>query len=160
MHTTESRPTYQQALRAIGRYFDQNVYRLVHVSEVDDGYSARAFPGQQGYRKEQGIALPLRDVLALMRNQEQRRGAAVEEVTLSPLCPTGYADFFRSLGFDLDAAGATNVHLVELSLGFMVSYTVKGRHGLERAQELYNPPRINELLTAGYHRRAKPAPPA
>ncbi|MDB5060000.1 MAG: hypothetical protein JWO59_3472, partial [Chloroflexi bacterium] len=31
------RPVYQDSLRAIGRYFDRNIYRHVLVSEVEDG---------------------------------------------------------------------------------------------------------------------------
>jgi hypothetical protein len=78
---------------------------------------------------------------------------------MPPLCPTGYEDFFRALGFDLDASAASNVCLVELSGGILVSYTGKGSRGeLERAQMYYDPPRIDETLTKGYQRRGKPVP--
>jgi hypothetical protein len=42
MTTGLARPTYQNALRAIGRYLDRKVYRHVLVSEVADGYIVRA----------------------------------------------------------------------------------------------------------------------
>ena len=159
MAITGARPTYQDALRAIGRYFDRNVYRHVLVSEVEDGYIARAFPGQLGSLKAEGIALPMSDVMALIGSQEQVRGVTVSEVKMPPLCPTGYEDFFRALGFDLDAAAASNVCIVELSGGILVSYTGKGSHGdLERSQMYYDPPRIDETLTRGYQRRGKPVP--
>ena len=157
MQKTE-RPTYQDALRAIGRYFDLNVYRHILVSEVDDGYIARAFPGQQASLKAEGIALPMSDVLTLISSQEQGRGVQVADVKMPPLCPTGYEDFFRSLGHDLDEAGAANVCLVELSGGILVSYTAKGKNGIERAQMFYDPPRIDETLTKGYQRRGKAGP--
>jgi hypothetical protein len=158
MTTKGSRPTYQDSLRAIGRYFDRNVYRHVLVSEVDDGYIARAFPGQQGNLKAEGIALPMSDVMALINSQEQGRGVPVSDVKMPPLCPTGYEDFFRSLGYDLDSVDAANVCLVELSGGILVSYTARGKSGLERSQMFYDPPRIDELLTKGYQRRGKSAP--
>ena len=159
MSVQVARPTYQDSLRAIGRYFDRNVYRHVLVSEVEDGYIARAFPGQVDNLKAEGIALPMSDVMALINSQEQGRGVSVNDVKMPPLCPTGYEDFFRSLGFDLDAAQSTNVALVELSGGILVSYTIKNDKGqMERAQMFYDPPKIDECLTKGYQRRGKPVP--
>jgi hypothetical protein len=153
------RPAYQDSLRAIGRYFDRNVYRHVLVSEVDDGYIARAFPGQLGNLKAEGIALPMSDVMALINSQEQVRGVSVNDVKMPPLCPTGYEDFFRSLGYDLDIVNATNVCLVELSGGILVSYTAKSEKGdIERSQMFYDPPRIDDTLTKGYQRRGKSGP--
>ena len=153
------RPAYQDALRAIGRYFDRNVYRHVLVSEVEDGYIARAFPGHLANLKAEGIALPMSDVMALISSQEQVRGMAVNDVKMPPLCPTGYEDFFRTLGFDLDSAGASNICLVELSGGMLVSFTVKNKKGdFERSQMFYDPPLIDEALTQGYQRRGIPAP--
>ncbi len=158
MQRTE-RPTYQDALRAIGRYFDRNVYRHVLISEVEDGYVARAFPGHLANLKAEGIALPMSDVMALISSQEQVRGVAVNDVKMPPLCPTGYEDFFRALGFDLDEARATNVCLVELSGGILVSFTVKNPKGeIERSQMFYDPPLIDETLTKGYQRRGKSMP--
>ena len=125
------------------------------VSEVDDGYIARAFPGQAGNLKAEGIALPMSDVMALINSQEQGRGVPVNDVKMPPLCPTGYEDFFRSLGFDLDSVDSSNVCLVELSGGILVSYTTRAKSGVERAQMFYDPPRIDELLTKGYQRRGK-----
>jgi hypothetical protein len=155
--TKGSRPTYQDALRAIGRYFDRNLYRHVLVHEVEDGYVARAFPGLQGNLKAEGIALPMSDVLALIASQGLGRGVSVGDVKMPPLCPTGYEDFFRSLGDDLDSVGATNVCVVELSGGILVSHTARGKGGMKRAQQFYDPPRIDELLTRAYQRRGAPA---
>ena len=150
-----TRPSYQDSLRAIGRYFDRNVYRSVLVSEVDDGFIARAFPGQQAHLKAEGIALPMSDVLALISTQEQARGATVNDVKMPPLCPTGYEDFFRSLGFDLDGAGASNACVVELNAGFLISYNVKIGRALERSQMFYDAQQVDDLLTRGYQRRRR-----
>ena len=38
---------------------------------------ARAFPGQLGSLKAEGIALPMSDVMALIGSQEQVRGVSV-----------------------------------------------------------------------------------
>ena len=120
------RPSYQDSLRAIGRYFDRNVYRHVLVAEVDDGYMARAFPGHQSNLKAEGIALPMSDVLALIASQEQGRDGARQRCKDAAALPTGYEDFFRSLGLEMDAANANFVTLVELSSGILISYAVKG----------------------------------
>ena len=155
MQRTE-RPSYQDALRAIGRYFDRNVYRHVLVSEVEDGFIARAFPGHLANLKAEGIALPMSDVMALISSQEQVRGVAVNDVKMPPLCPTGYEDFFRALGYDLDAARATNVCLVELSGGMLISFTVKNQKGeIERSQMFYDAQQVDDLLTRGYQRRRR-----
>jgi hypothetical protein len=159
MSVNTPNPTYQDALRAIGRYFDRNIYRHVLVSEVEDGYIARAFPGKLSILKAEGIALPLSDVRALIASQSQVRGMTLADVKMPPLCPTGYEDFFRALGFDLDAAQARHISVVELTGGFLVAYTAKGQDGnLERAQIFYDPSRIDETLTKGYQRRGKPVP--
>jgi len=152
----DDRPAYQVSLRAIGRYFDRNVYRHVLVSEVEDGFMARAFPGLLGNLKAEGIALPMSDVIALINNQEQARGVAVDDVRMPPLCPTGYEDFFRAIGWDLDQAAASNVCLVELSGGILVSFTCTGQKGeIERSQAFYDPPHIDETITRGYQRRSQ-----
>jgi len=148
------RPSYQDSLRAIGRYFDRNVYRTVLVAEVDDGYVARAFPGHQSSLRAEGIALPMSDVLALIAAQDQGRDGTGSDLKMPPLLPTGYEDFFRSLGHEMDAAKASFVTLVELSTGILVSYAAKGaKGGLERAQTFYDPLRIDDLLMKGYQRR-------
>ena len=148
------RPSYQDSLRAIGRYFDRNVYRHVLVAEVDDGYVARAFSGHQSSLRAEGIALPMSDVLALIAAQDQGRDGTGSDLKMPPLLPTGYEDFFRTLGHDMDAAKAGFVTLLELSTGILVSYTAKGlKGGPERAQTFYDPPRIDDLLTRGYQRR-------
>jgi hypothetical protein len=153
------RPAYQDALRAIGRYFDRNIYRHVLISEVEDGYIARAFPGQVHTLQAEGIALPMSDVIALINSQEHVRGGAMNDVKMPPLCPTGYEDFFRALGYDLDQASASSVCVVELSGGILISYTVKNAKGeIERSQVFYDAPLIDEALTKGYQRRGKPAP--
>ena len=150
------RPSYQDALRAIGRYFDRNVYRHVLVAEVDDGYVARAFPGHQSSLKAEGIALPMADIVALIAVQDQGRDGAGSDLKMPPLLPTGYEDFFRALGHEMDAAKAMFVTLAEMSTGILVSYAAKGaKGGLERAQMFYDPPRIDDLLTRGYQRRGK-----
>jgi hypothetical protein len=96
------------------------------------------------------------DVMALISSQEQVRGVTVAEVKMPPLCPTGYEDFFRSLGYELDVNKATNVCLVELSSGFLISYTAKAAHGaIERCQMFYDPEQIDDTLTKGYQRRGK-----
>lgn len=155
MNTPDGRPTYQDCMRAIGRYFDRNVYRHVLVAEVEDGYIARAFPGGQQNSRAEGIALPVSDVLSLINTQTRARGVALNDVKMPPLCPTGYEDFFRALGWELDVMQAAAVSVVELSGGILISYSSRSSKNQERAQMFYDPPKIDELLTKAYQRRGK-----
>ena len=155
MQQQAARPSYQDSLRAIGRYFDRNIYRHILVSEVDDGFIARAFPSQQAHLRAEGIALPMSDIRALIATQEQARGVPISDVKMPPLCPTGYEDFFRSLGFDLDGAEASNVSVVELNGGFLVAFNLKKGRTLDRAQMFYDAQKVDDLLTRGYQRRRR-----
>jgi hypothetical protein len=135
------------------------VYRHIFVCEVDDGYIARVFPGERSNLAAEGLALPISDVIALIGSQERARGVADQDVKYPPLCRTGYEDFFRSLGYELDQASADKVSLVELREGILVAFTLMDRTGqLARSDVLYDPAKIDKALADGYKRR-RPSPP-
>jgi hypothetical protein len=146
--------TYQQSLRAIGRYFDRNRYRQILLCEVDAGFMARVFPSQQGDLQAAGIVLSMSDVASLISNYEQGRGAPTHILHVPTLFPTGYEDCLRALGHDLDRAGVSNICLTELNFGLLVSYAMLDAGGqLETAQMFYDAQGLEALLTKGYRRR-------
>jgi hypothetical protein len=152
------RPTYQGSLRALGRYLDRNVYRHVMVVETDDGFIVRVF-ADGGNLKADGIELPLSDVMSLINSHEQTRGLVLPTVKNPPLCPTGYEDFFRALGFELDVLRVSGVRLIELSTGILVGYSLTNAAGeTQRSELLYDIARIGESLARGYQRRGLASP--
>ncbi len=154
------RPTYQGSLRAIGRYLDHHVFRHITLVETEEGFILRVF-GEEGNLRAEGIDLPFGDIVSLIVTHERLRGSAVLPVRTPPLCPTGYEDFFRSLGFELDEVRVTGVRLIELSKGILVSYASLSIGGdVQRLEALYDKPRIDEALTRGYLRRGSGKPRA
>jgi hypothetical protein len=100
------------------------------------------------------MAFPMNDVMELISNQERARGLMIDGVMPPTLCPSGYEDFFRALGFELDTVRAANICLVELSGGFSVSFTLKNEKGeIAHSRVVYDPSLIDETLTKGYRRR-------
>jgi hypothetical protein len=146
----------QNALRAIGRYFDVNVFRHILVAQVDGGFIARVFSGPAGHLKAQGIDFPTEDVLTLIAAQRQSGPLSNQTMQSPPLCPTGYEDFFRALGYELETLGADKIRLVELSAGILVAYTSTDPNGAAvRSEKLFDLDLIDQALTRGYMRRGK-----
>jgi hypothetical protein len=153
------RPSYQGSLRALGRYLDSNIYRHIVVVETDDGgFIVRAF-ADGGNLKADGIELPLSDLVSLINSHEQTRGLVLQAVKTPPLCPTGYEDFFRALGYELDATRVSGVRLIELSTGILVGFSGTNAKGeIQRSEILYDKSLITQALERGYQRRKTGAP--
>lgn len=148
------RQSYQGSLRALGRYLDSNIYRHIVVVETDDGgFIVRAF-ADGGNLKADGIELPMSDLISLIDLHAQTRGLVLHAVKTPPLCPTGYEDFFRALGYELDAIRITGVRLIELSTGFLVGFAGMNAKGeIQRSEILYDKSLITQALERGYQRR-------
>jgi hypothetical protein len=155
----QERQSYQGSLRALGRYLDSNIYRHIVVVETEDGgFIVRAF-ADGGNLKADGIELPMSDLVSLIDSHAQTRGLALPEVKTPPLCPTGYEDFFRALGYELDAIRVTGLRLIELSTGILVGFTGMNAKGeIQRSEILYDKTRITQALERGYQRRGVSAP--
>ncbi len=152
------RPTYQGSLRAIGRYLDRNVYRHVMIVETEDGFVLRVFADGANLKAE-GIELPMSDLIALINAHAQSRGSDLPALQSPPLCPTGYEDFLRALGFELDALKVTGVRTIELSTGILVAFTARSAGGeIRRFETLYDRQRIEQSLEQSYQRRSKATP--
>jgi hypothetical protein len=152
------RTSYQSSLRAIGRFLDSRVYRHVMLMETEDGFVARAFADGSNMSPD-GIELPLDDVFRLVEGYARIRGEEAAPIKTPPLCPTGYEDFFRALGYELDTLRVTGIRLLELSAGVLVSFTALNPRGeIQRFEMLYDKQRIGEALSRGYQRRGVPEP--
>jgi hypothetical protein len=156
---SEQRQAYQDALRAIGHFLDVNIYRHIILVETSDAFILHAFHGLTANRSVEGIELPLSDIRTLVSRCRQDRGPRAHELPRSPICPTGYEDFFRTLGYDLDTAHAMLVRVVELSTGILVSYTAYNEtENAQRFELLYTESHIEQALAQGYSRRVGPKP--
>jgi hypothetical protein len=156
---SEQRPTYQNALRAVGHFLDLHVYRHVLLCETADGFVIRALRGSEGDLAPDAIDLPLCDVQELIDRGGQQRDIPRLDPPRMPLCPTGYEDFLRSLGQELDIAGAILIRIVELSKGIMVSYTAFNElKAVQRFEVFYTGNAIEVLLAKAYARRVGPKP--
>lgn len=93
-------PTYQNRLRVIGRQLDQSGYRSVNIVEVAGGFLVRAVA--RGQRSPEALEFPDSDFAYLVGNAHRSRGEELWDRQKSDLLPTGYEDFLRSLGYQLD----------------------------------------------------------
>lgn len=140
------RPTYRQALEAIGWYFDQQLYRGVFVAEVDEGYVGKARPAEEDAELHgEGFTFPHDDVLALIKTASAG-GPAPDSVT--SLCPGGYGPFMRAVGEMCDRTEASYVSVLEVTNGFVLGFTThaKDGKGLERRRHLLDRNGIEDLM--------------
>jgi hypothetical protein len=149
---------YQEYLRAIGRYIDCQVYRHILLIQTDHGFILRVCLNKHGTIQAIGVDLTVIDLLNLINGYQAARGQSASAIA-TPLFPTGYEDFLRALGFELDQALATNIQLVELSEGLLVSYNIIGEAGQTTHREvLFDADLIEHTLRNGYLRRRSPVP--
>ena len=148
---------YQDSLRAIGRYFDEQVYRNVLLCEVSDGYIARAFPlNSAETSKAEGLQFLTEDITALIVRSRETHSPVPDATKMPPLCPTGYEDFFRALGWECDQAAIRLVSIVEMKEGMLVNYYQPERNSPSGGvwhQMFYDADSINALLNQGFARR-------
>lgn len=157
-----TRPTYQNRLRVIGRQLDLYGYRALNLSEVGGGFLARALP--QGGRMPEALEFPDRDFPETMTNTFAARGEGEHRRATSPLLPTGYEDFLRALGYQLDERLAEAITITELD-AFVVVAGVgqadgEGAHALAPFQQLLRQDDIAFLLDAAFGRRVKVSRPS
>lgn len=113
--------SYQNALRAIGRFADAEDHRSVALFEVQHGFILRAFPSADPVRIV-AIEIPDDDIQDLILKDYGDRGRRDRDPKSTTLLPTGYEDFLRALGFFLDGKNARSVSLTEMADGFAVSF--------------------------------------
>lgn len=105
------RPTYQNRLRVIGRHLDDGNYRAVHLLEVEGGILVRATRYQQVVSDL--LEFPEQSFRSLIVDAVRKRGNHRPTMMHSPLFPTGYEDFLRALGHQLDERISRAIALIE-----------------------------------------------
>jgi len=113
--------TYGQSLEIIGRYFDQQNYRGVFVAEGAEGFVGKARPAAQDVElRAEGFSFPFDDLRARAADPPTPP-IPVEDGP--PFCPDGYAVFMSMIGDWCDKKGGSLVSLLEMTTGFILSYT-------------------------------------
>src|SRR5579872_4997541 len=149
--------TYQNELRAIGRYCDDRGLRGIGIYEVDNGLILRGFANPNDPHSLEAIEVPKDDIQSLMlRNFTAKSYGGV--ATRSPLCPTGYEDFLRALGYELELNKVRAVALQELVDRFAVTYmqlqsTSDDGYIWETRSVMLPPDDIQKLLDEAFGRR-------
>jgi hypothetical protein len=141
------RPAYRQALEAIGWYFDQQLYRGIFVAEVAEGYIGKARPAEEDAElRGEGFTFPHDDVAALITGMPE--GSKAIEAG-PPLCPGGYYLLMRAVGEMCDRVGASYVSVLEMTNGFVLSFSTQSKdgRGLERRRHLLDRSGVENLLT-------------
>lgn len=149
-------PSYQNMLRAIGRHLDTQGYRSITILEVEGGFVLRVL-NQEDPTSPQAIELPHGDVQGLVLRNFTARGGKDDTVARPPLCPTGYEDFLRALGYELDRNSARSISVQELADGFAVAYVQlqQGRDSYlwESRSVVMQSAQIYALLNEAFKRR-------
>lgn len=111
---------YQQALRSLGAYLDEIGACWVKVIEERRGYLV-CYQRDRDRPDVKAERFAYTDVLALQTEEEALRGSGEQVDTFER--DTGYQDFLRALGHELDEAEAYEILLDELEDGhFLVTY--------------------------------------
>jgi hypothetical protein len=89
-----------------------------------------------------------------------RRGAGERVVAHPKWLPTGYEDFLRALGYELDQRKAEAITVTEfdgvVAVGCVALVSRDGRVGFGPFQELLSQEDIRKLLDAAFRRRGRP----
>lgn len=162
--------TYQQCLRAIGRYLDRGRYRYSLICQIPNGFVIRGYPsGFENVRSAEALVFTAEDLTSMIADLMVTRAPLPANVIPDPsqvprLLPTGYEDFLRALGYECDVANMRNMRLVETLDGVLLSYDLPGSK--MRQERGFDEQEIYTLLNAAFSRRGSlpanqgPLPPA
>ncbi len=119
--TIEAARSYQNVLRAIGRYADDQGLCHIGLYEVENGFILRGFDAKD-FTAVQALEIPDSELEALVVKNFTSRSKARSGGHHSTLCPTGYEDYLRAVGYELDQRSASKVSLTELTEEFGIAY--------------------------------------
>ena len=140
-----ARPRYREALEAIGRYFDQQLYRSIFIAEVEDGYIGKARPAEEEVElRAEGFTFPADDVRALIADAASTPPEPIDDGP--PYCPDGYGVLMRAVGTRCDALAARDVAVLEVINGFVFSYTTMAGDSATRHRILLDRTGIEDLI--------------
>ena len=156
-----ARPSYEHALRIIGRYLDAEPAYYVTVVEVDDGFAVRYSPTRQRSetRSTQFSWERLRNLKIFNAAGRGTGKRTRRNFGLWHELPAGYQDFFRALGYVLDDKDATSVTIDSLPKGVAVSYVCANAERPltpEKCYDIMNREAIEEMIVEAQRRRVPP----
>ena len=148
--------TYQNELRAMGRFCDDNELRSIGIYEVADGFVLRGFADPNDPHSVQALEVPKDDIQSLIMKNFTAKGRTTPH-SRSPLCPTGYEDFLRALGFELEKNQARGMMIQELADRMAVSWhqLISSEEGYiwEPRSALLSAEDVEKLLDEAFNRR-------
>jgi hypothetical protein len=149
--------TYQNELRAIGRFCDDNRLRCIGIYEVDDGFVLRALTDANDPHSVEAIEVPKDDIQSLIMKNFTSKGRTAP-LTRSPLCPTGYEDFLRALGYELEINQGRGVTIQEMVDRIGINYhqlqaTSEEGYVWEPRSAILTAADIQNLLDEAFNRR-------
>lgn len=149
--------TYQNELRALGRHCDDHGLRAIGVHEVAEGFILRAFGDVTDPTTVTALEVPDGDLQSLILKNFTAQGPRSGKPG-SKLCPTGYEDFFRALGYELEECQAKAVAVQELDGGFSVAFhqpaeKPDGSYIWEPKSFVLSTDHVQELLDEAFRRR-------
>ncbi len=158
IESTPPRPvelSLQDRLGVIGRQLDRQTCSNAAIMEVAGGFLVKV--RSVGHPAPSVIEFKDEEFPARVRESIPRRGEHHQPGAHSDLLPTGYEDFLRALGYELDRMAAENVVVTE----FVSLLTVTGisptiEHGLTKHRTFayaLNSPGVQRLLAAAAARR-------
>lgn len=137
-----ARSPYKDELAAIGRYFDQQLYRGIFVAEVDEGYIGKARPAEDlAELKAEGFTFPYDDVRALIANTSAGAPGSLSHDGPT-LCPGGYGLFLGAVGAMCDRVRASYVSVMELNTGFLLGFSTATTDGRPLERRRYHLDRL------------------
>lgn len=148
---------YQNRLRVIGRFIDEQELHSITLIEFAEGFIIRA--SRAGEPWPIAVELGDRKVTELMREAIQARGEGEIEREARELLPTGYEDMLRSIGFELDQRIAESVVVSELPSLFAVTGLEPvvgnsvGEPSYRPFSEAFGPDETRLLLRTAFSRR-------
>lgn len=143
--------SFQDGLRATGRYLDQNGRRLVSLLHVVDGVVVTMLPFDLRFADE-AVLLSHDDLHALWGEARSTRGArSGSPQALDSIFPTGYEDFLRALG---DAAARqrwTALRLVRIGDEAILRYGPAS----ERKETILSAHDVEAILNRAFKQRGR-----
>ena len=97
------------------------------------------------------------NILALLQQDPAKRGTGERVDSHARLLPTGYEDFLRALGHELDQRKAEAITITEfegmVAVGSAAIIAHDGAIGLAPFQDFWRPDDIEQLLNRAFRRR-------
>lgn len=147
---------YQHRLRVIGRHLDQHRFQRVTICDVAQGMLVTGTRSDS--RDAEALVLRDDNFHSIVEEAEDARGSGTAYTTHASLFPTGYEDFLRAVGYELDQYLAWHVVINELFTfvtisGFEPNYAPRGHTRFEPFEWIYRADDIRRLLDDAFARR-------